>query len=441
MAKIIFDRHEEKEIETELVFNNDLSFTTDKDKLTHQLIIGENYDALKHLLNEYKGRIDVIYIDPPYGLDSKRNGAKTNYNNDIQRDKLLSMLENRLLIAKDLMSDEGVIFCSIDDKNQAYVKCLFDEVFGEENFVANISVINNQSGRSDDLFFATSTEYLLVYSKNIKRCTITGFLPEDDYLKQFNKEDEWGRYKESDLKKTGKNCRREDRRDMYYPIYFNQKNNTFESVKTSDEDIEIYPPLNEDGTEGRWRWGKSDGEKFSIYNNSRYLVARKMKSGWRIKVKDRPEINANGEERRIKPKTHWDKAVYSTTSGSSMLKLIGFSKELFNSPKSVDFIKDIITISSNKNAIILDFFAGSGTTGQAVLELNREDGGTRQFILCTNNEITKTTPNGIAYDVTSKRLKRVMTGECYDGTNDFDWIKKNEAYGDNLDVYEIKEKG
>ena len=102
-------------------------------------------------------------------------------------------------------------------------------------------------------------------------------------------------------------------------------------------------------------------------------------------------------------------------------------------------MKRVIELASKNNSIILDFFAGSGTTGQAVLELNSEDGGNRTFILCTNNEKTDMNPNGIAYDVTSKRLKRVMSGSCYDGTNDFEWKKKNSPLGDNLDVYEIAE--
>lgn len=111
----------------------------------------------------------------------------------------------------------------------------------------------------------------------------------------------------------------------------------------------------------------------------------------------------------------------------------------FDYPKPTSLIKQLINTLNKKDIVILDFFAGSGTTGQAVLELNKEDGGNRTFILCTNNEKTDTNPNGIAYDVTSKRLKRVMTGSCYDGTNDFEWIKKNNPLGDNLDVLEIAE--
>jgi adenine-specific DNA-methyltransferase len=113
---------------------------------------------------------------------------------------------------------------------------------------------------------------------------------------------------------------------------------------------------------------------------------------------------------------------------------------MFKYPKAVDYIERIINMAtSNKDAIVLDFFAGSGTTGHAVLDLNKIDSGNRLFILCQQNEITETTPNGIAYDVTSKRLKRIMTGECYDGSKEFKWIEDNEPYGGKLDVYEIAE--
>lgn len=112
--------------------NEQLSFSTKKDALTHKLIIGDNYKALQNLLIQYKNKIDVIYIDPPYGKDSMGEFAQTNYENAISRDNLLSMLYPRLMLAKQLLSDNGLIFCSIDDKNQAYIKCLFDEVFGKE---------------------------------------------------------------------------------------------------------------------------------------------------------------------------------------------------------------------------------------------------------------------------------------------------------------------
>ena len=121
--------------------NNELSFCQNEQSKTHKLIIGDNYDALLNLSISYRGKIDVIYIDPPYGKDDMGKFAGTNYNNSITRDNLLSMLYPRLVLAKQLLSEEGVIFCSIDDKNQAYVKCLFDDVFGEQNFIANICTL------------------------------------------------------------------------------------------------------------------------------------------------------------------------------------------------------------------------------------------------------------------------------------------------------------
>ena len=125
--------------------NDELSFKDEKSKITHKLIIGENYDALRNLLIQYRNKVDVIYIDPPYAKDSLGEFAKTNYENAITRDNLLSMMYSRLLLAKQLLSDEGVIFCSIDDKNQAYMKCLFDDVFGEAQFVECFSWVRTET--------------------------------------------------------------------------------------------------------------------------------------------------------------------------------------------------------------------------------------------------------------------------------------------------------
>ena len=133
-------------------------------------------------------------------------------------------------------------------------------------------------------------------------------------------------------------------------------------------------------------------------------------------------------------KSSW--GVFDAQSTTVFLKNL-LPEVSFANPKTINLMHHLLAVATTKNSLILDFFAGSGTTGQAVLELNKQDGGKRQFILATANEITDTTPNGIVHDVTSKRLKRVMTGECYDGTKDFKWNEKNEPLGDNLDVYDI----
>ena len=154
----------------------------DESKPIHKLIIGDNYRALFNLLIQYRGKIDVIYIDPPYGKDSMGEFADTSYNNDISRDNLLSMLEFRLRFAKQLLSDTGVIFCSIDDKNQAYVKCLFDDVFRESNFIATYLWKKTDTPPSLSNKVRKKYEYVLCYSKNpIKSYKFTqGFIDGDD---------------------------------------------------------------------------------------------------------------------------------------------------------------------------------------------------------------------------------------------------------------------
>ena len=153
--------------------NKEKSFETDPNALTHKLIIGDNYYALLNLLISHRGLIDVIYIDPPYGCDSMGQFADTNYDNHITRDNLLSMLHTRLILAKQLLSETGVIFCSIDDRNQAYIKCLFDNVFGEENFIGNI-LRKTVTQRAMAKNFNIQHEYCLFYAKNINEIDIKG---------------------------------------------------------------------------------------------------------------------------------------------------------------------------------------------------------------------------------------------------------------------------
>ncbi|MBP5318836.1 MAG: site-specific DNA-methyltransferase, partial [Paludibacteraceae bacterium] len=415
-----FDKRLEKMNDTIKYFkkNEALSFHTDDSKPTHKVIIGDNYEALQNLLIQYRGKIDVIYIDPPYGKDSMGEFAATNYNNAITRDNLLSMLYPRLTLAKQLLSDEGVIFCSIDDKNQAYVKCLFDEVFGEGNFVANLPTIMNLKGNQDEYGFAGTHEYTIVYRKSEQ--TQFGLFEIEESDDEFEKweEDEIGFYKKgANLKSTGVNAPREKRPNLFFPIYVTE-NGEFSVDNELSNATKVYPIT--DNKEMSWRWSKS---KFR--NEAHNIIVSKEDGKISLYKKQRPEL---GELPSKKPKTLFYKPEYSSGNGTSQHKSI-FGDKIFGNPKPIDLIKDLIYLASNEDSIILDFFAGSGTTGHAVLEQNRTEAkegdllseaqaeGNRTFILCLLNEKTDTTPNGIAYDVTSKRLKRIMTGECYDGTN------------------------
>lgn len=399
--------------------NEALSFHTDDGKPVHKLIIGDNYQALQNLMIQYKGKIDVIYIDPPYGKDNLGEFAQTNYENAITRDNLLSMLYPRLMLAKMLLSDSGVIFCSIDDRNQAYVKCLFDEVFGESNFIACICREAIKGG-SKAKNIKRVHDYVLAYAKQLKdgggdKDILIGEEFEENF--RFDYEDDKGKYaKGRELNKWGAGSRREDSPSMWFPI--------------EGPDGEEVFPIRNDGSEGRWRWGKKKLEKavaegeviFERRADGSFVVYEKIRSD---KIKNRQLVSILKDE------------FINAKGGEDLKDIFDTLMSPFDYAKPINLIEEIVKYWPTDDAIILDFFAGSGTTGHAVLDLNKEDDGERTFILCQLNEISDKCPNGIAIDLTAKRLKRIMTGECYDGTKDFKWIKENQPYGGNLDVYDL----
>lgn len=424
-----FDKRLDKPSSTIRFFkkNEDLSFVTDPEKPTHKLIIGDNYDALLNLLVQYKGKIDVIYFDPPYGKDSMGEFAKTNYNNAITRDNLLSMLYVRLVVIKQLLSDNSVIFCSIDDRNLAYIKCLFDEIFTEKNFIANV-IWQKKTGAADAKGLATITEYVLVYTKNA-----------DNVNKIFS------------TNKEGFDIKRYRYKDIYFadrgPYYLDSLDRG--SIRYSDalnypikapDGTTIYPNdrtefINDGWT---WKWSK-DKVNWGIENGFIEISKNpKKKCGWSVQYKIYLKVDNEGNsiEKNI-PYKNLITDVLNADAANDIKDI--FNNKLFSFPKPIALIKRLLKFINSKESIVLDFFAGSGTTGQAVLEMNLDDGGKRTCILCQLNEITPTTPNGIAYDVTSKRMKRIMTGECYDGNKNFEWNKINSPYGENLEVVEIDE--
>lgn len=255
-----FDKRLEKFTDTIKYFkkNDDLSFKTDEKGLTHKLIIGDNYDALLNLLVEYRGMIDVIYIDPPYGKDSMGVFAETNYNNAITRDNLLSMLYPRLLLAKQLMSERGVIFCSIDDRNQAYVRSLLDDVFGESNFVNTSIVLNNRGGR-DYGGIANQHEYLHIYAKDASEYCLN---PIEEVDKKFQYEDEIGGFNLMELRNRNIKFNNHNRPNLCYPFYVNPNNEDSNglleiSLEPKDGFIEVMPAVSQ-GIQTVWRWGKEE---------------------------------------------------------------------------------------------------------------------------------------------------------------------------------------
>lgn len=397
--------------------NEALSFKDEKSKVTHKLIIGENYEALRNLLIQYRNQVDVIYIDPPYAKDSMGEFAKTNYENAITRDNLLSMMYSRLLLAKQLMSDDGVIFCSIDDRNQAYLKCLFDDVFTEKNFVSTFMWKKTETAPSLSNKVRKKLEYVLCYTKKYssKRMFAQGYIDGGD-APLLNNGNSLGvlEFPEGSV-----------HFNIPDGIYHHEENHTIRLLEavTVEGGVNTTPLK----AEAHFKWG-SDNLKSEIDNGTYFLIKsnqfsiRYQKSGLTTK----------------KPSNIIDGDVNVGTNETANKELEKLGIEGFEYAKPVSLIEYLSKIGfwEDDEITVLDFFAGSGTTGHAVLNMNNPKGN-RIFILCQNNEVSEKNPNGIAYDVTSKRLKRIMTGECYDGSKDFEWIKDNKPYGGSLDVYEI----
>jgi adenine-specific DNA-methyltransferase len=392
--------------EKELRLNTTLSKNIDT---TQNLVLkGDNLDSLKILKNHYSGQVKCIYIDPPYNTTSDEfvypdkfdkeeaevlglanlsdsDFARMDFSFKTKRSHngWLAFMYPRLLLARDLLSKEGVIFISIDDNEQANLKLLCDEIFGEENFVADVVVVNNFKGRNDKKYIATAHERLLMFTKTYEFEESGLQLPEER-LKEFDKEDEIGRYRNLGLRKRGGADTREKRPKMYFPIYINPENSKVSLEKSTDFFIEIYPKKS-DGTDGCWRWGYN-----TVLQRLESLEGLKVNNEVGYDIFEKDYLETNGEIRRIKPKSVMIGSNYSTDGATKSFRAL-FDAPIFNNPKSLHFLKDLISYCTNSdtNDLILDFFAGSGTTGHAVMQVNTEDDGNRKFILCQIDEPIK----------------------------------------------------
>ena len=393
------------------------------------LIKGDNLEVLKHLANAYYEKVKMIYIDPPYNTggdgfvynDDRKYTAKELQNLigvDAEKAKRildftkqssnshsawLTFMYPRLYIAKQLLKDDGVIFVSIDDNEVAQLRLLMDEVFGEENFVAELPTIMNLKGNNDEFGFAGTHEYTVVYSKNKNETSFNQFSISEDELDDWL-EDEIGFYKQgANLKSTGGNAPREKRPNLFFPIFIDSNDNVYVTdddnppQKYVGELKTLYPITN--NQEMSWRWSK---DKIKNEPNN-IIVSRNGSIG--IYKKQRPSL---GDLPSKKPKTIFYKPDYSSGNGTAQVKeLLG--DKFFSSPKPLNLIKDFLEIATNHSDLILDFFAGSGTTGDAVMQMNTEDDGDRKFILVQWAEAIDPKKNKAAYDFVKKELKAEPT--------------------------------
>lgn len=404
---LVFEEHVE-DIQVALKNNiavavEDKNLFIDNGENINFLIESDNLAALNILIKTHKNKLKAIYIDPPYNT-----GAKDwKYNNDYVGDddtfrhsKWLSFMKSRLLLAKELLSEDGIICVTIDDYELSTLWLLMDELFGEYNHLGTVTIRNNPKGRMGARKISQVHEYALFFGKSdnskISKLPVAPEEKSHNYVKDEN----GNYYVKVNLRKQGVDSEaiKTDGsvRERYFPVYYDPDT---KAISTTEKlPVEIWP-IDNSGNKRIWRRNQ-EGIELLYKNND--LIIDKIKNAYQISFRFRGGLDGQ------MPKSMWTDAIFSASEyGTSVLNnLIG--REKFQYPKSVEAVMECIRcMSSNKDITILDFFAGSGTTGHAVMKLNSEDGGNRKFILCTNNE------NNICRDVTYERIKRVIEKENY----------------------------
>lgn len=369
------------------------------------LINSENFQALGLLQGKYKEQIQCIYVDPPYNTSA----SEIAYKNSYKRSSWMTLLNDRLLEGKELLKKDGIQCTTIDDVEGSRLRILLESIFNESPMVVGIRI--KPSGRPIPNGFAISHEYAYFSRKEVSTA-INRLQHSDDQNNRYRESDEKGVFFWELLRKAGSNSFRQNRPTMYYPIWLNTDSGkmripAMEYDEVSQEyitkdvllenEIEIYP-IKDDGSQGCWYFGAE-----RAVNEVDEFKAEKQKDG-RYFIYRRRRKNEG-----VQPTTFWDSSKYSATEhGTDLLKRIFGEQEVFSYPKSIFAEEDCLTVSgAERYSLILDYFAGSGTTGHAVINLNRKDGGKRKYILCEMGEYFDT--------VTKPRIQKVIYSKDWDG--------------------------
>ena len=397
------------------------------DNSENLFIEGDNLEVLKLLQRSYYGKIKMIYIDPPYNTGKEfvypdkysesletylaytgqldANGVKFSTNTETEgrfHSKWLNMMYPRLFLARNLLAEDGVIFISIDDNEVKNLHAMMDDIFGEENIIGSITIQSNPRGRQSDTHLASVHDYLLCYAKNLNMAKINGIPLSKEQKKEFKYKDESGAfYRLLGLRQRGSASKREDRPDMFFPIYVNA--NTLEiSLQESGTEYTPVYPRKSDGTDGRWMWGKE-----KVTKDIHLLVAKliERRNEYDIFVKD--YLDKNGKERTRKYKTIWDSKLFNNQAGTQEVKQL-IESDAMSFPKSKDLIKEICRMGSNDGDIVLDFFAGSGTTAHAVIDFNYDESENRKFIMIQLPELTGRDDFVTIADIGKERIRKVI---------------------------------
>ena len=380
--------------------------SVDWDTTQNLMIEGDNLEVLKLLQKSYAGKVKLIYIDPPYntgkdfvypdnfhdniknyleltgqiGGAGKRLSSNTETSGRFHTD-WLNMMYPRLKLARNLLRDDGVIFISIDDKEQSNLISLVKDVFGEENVAAIFIVKSNPRGSQSTSMSASVHEYVLCVAKNADALSSLSVPLDERMSSEYDKEDERGKYRLLGLRQRGGFWRRADRPLLHYPLYISTLDGSVSLEASENHTVAVYPYQPSTGEEGTWRWGKE-----KVKNESAALLGRQVSrdgsTAWDVFQKDYL-ADEGGTEKLTKPKTIWDEKEMNYQNGTSEVKALFEGKEVFDFPKPVALVNRILAIGteSSESDIVIDFFAGSGTSGHSVMTSNASDNGNRRFIL------------------------------------------------------------
>ena len=388
----------------------------------NMIIHGDNLAALKSLLPRYEGRIKCIYIDPPYNTGNEGWVYNDNVNDpqikkwlgevvgkegeDFSRhDKWLCMMYPRLRLLQKLLSNDGAIFISIDDNEFSRLRFMCDEVFGQDNFIASLIWRKADSPSSNTVPLISDHEYILVYAKDGAKLKLRP-MDAPEIVDAYGIVDEHGRRcRDRLLKKNGRSSLRKDRPTMFFPII-------------APDGSEVFP-IHDNGEEARWSMGKDGVER--LLKEGRIVWKRRTKLGKEVWE---PYTREYAPDNPTRPyPTIWAD-LHTMRQAKAQLREIFETADLFDTPKPVNLIERILRLIGDKDAIVLDSFAGSGTTAHAVLKMNKEDGGNRRFILVEMMDYAET--------VTAERVKRVISGY---GQGD----KAVQGTGGGFSYYELGE--
>ena len=330
------------------------------------LLRGENFQALNLLQARYAGLVQCIYIDPPYNTGN--DGFL--YRDSYRHSSWISMIQNRLELANNLLNNRGFIFGSIDENEMDNLQRVFDLLFPQR--VNIVVILTNPKGRSQDKYLATSHDYLLSSAKS-DDALLRGIEKSEDQLSEYSDgEDNDGPFRLLELRNTHRQFHRHNRPNLWYPVYV--KRETGEVSLTFDENsVEVFPTW-PDGFEGCWTWGKNKTE-----TNTHLLAGRNVRGKWKVYRKD--HAKKDGKLSTFVPKTIWNESDVRTDTGQKILDNLFKGERVMMSPKPPGLISKVVQISADNGDLILDYFSGSGTTGHAVINLNREDNGDRKYIL------------------------------------------------------------